>query len=151
MNTAMRRKPFLAFYEPYTIGEQPHRLQFVPGRSRSVQHAVEKKHRGGYSELIASAWLLEQGFEVFRNLCDRGPVDLIVLKDGQTQLIDVKTVQILVTKAGSCMVNGPKLKPEQIELGVRALFVTPDGLCDWHTARLQDIYNEINSAKDFKK
>ena len=147
MDTVARSKWPLSFYEPYTIGEQPHRLAFVPGRAAAVQHAVKKKYRGSYSELIASAWLLENEYEVFRNVCDRGPVDLIALKDGQLHLIDVKTVQVLVTKAGDAKImrRGPVLTKEQEDLGVRALYVTPEGLCDWHTARLQDVYNEINS------
>ncbi|KKL09795.1 hypothetical protein LCGC14_2562270 [marine sediment metagenome] len=144
MNTGARRKPPLAFYEPRTIGEQPHHLVFVPGPSPAVGHVVGKKFRGGYSELIASAWLLEHGFEVFRNLCDRGPVDLIALKDERVELIDVKTVQIRVSKRGICKINEPQLSQQQTDMGVRALFVTPDGLCDWHIARLRDIYNEIN-------
>ena len=39
-----------------------------------------------------------------------------------------------------------KLKPDQVKLGVRALYVTTDGVCDWHTERLQDIYNDLKTA-----
>ena len=52
---------------------------------------IDKKHKGALAELNASAWLLAQGYEVFRNVSPHGLVDLIGIKDGQTYLFDVKT------------------------------------------------------------
>ena len=47
---------------------------------------------GTKNELIAAAWLISQGYEVFRNLSPVGPVDLIAMqKDGKIIKIDVKT------------------------------------------------------------
>ena len=48
---------------------------------------------GACSELIAAVWLLEQGFEVFRNVSPDGPADLVAWKRGTDEkfLIDVKT------------------------------------------------------------
>ncbi len=136
-------KPPISFFEPYTIGEPPHKLKFVRGAARRMEHTVEAKHRGPYSELLASAWLLEKGFEVFRNASDRGPVDLIALKDGAVTFIDVKTAQITIDKFDVLRVHAPRLSKEQEKLGVRALLVTPDGVCDWDARHLTDIYNEM--------
>ena len=45
----------------------------------AIKHPVPGKLRGPYSELIACAWLLETGWEVFRNVADRGEIDLIAV------------------------------------------------------------------------
>ena len=31
------------------------------------------KHKGAHAELVATAWLLEQGYEVFRNVSQDAP------------------------------------------------------------------------------
>src|SRR5688572_690616 len=74
---------------------------------------VPNKHRGGWAELIASAWLLERGYEVFRNVSAVGPIDLVAIRGDETLLIDVKHVIIAVTKAGEFRAKGPTLKPKQ--------------------------------------
>jgi hypothetical protein len=54
---------------------------------------LDRKHRGAQSELIASAWLLEQGYEVFRNVSANGIVDIVAynMANGDFVLVDVKT------------------------------------------------------------
>jgi hypothetical protein len=49
-------------------------------------------HKGDQGELIASAWLLGLGYEVFRNVGSTGPADLVVWQpqSGEIHLIDVK-------------------------------------------------------------
>jgi hypothetical protein len=51
--------------------------------------AASAKHIGAIGELKAVLWLLEQGYEVFRNVSPFGHVDVVALKDGQVTLIDV--------------------------------------------------------------
>ena len=47
---------------------------------------------GDVTETLATAWLMEQGFEVFKNAGCTGPVDLIAMdRDGKIILIDVKS------------------------------------------------------------
>jgi len=55
---------------------------------------MSNNRTGAQSELIAAAWLMAMGYEVFRNLSPSGPVDLIAWKPGEDikHLIDVKTV-----------------------------------------------------------
>lgn len=62
---------------------------------------MEEKHRGAYSELKAAAWLLEQGFDVFRNVSPYGKVDLVAIKDGVIRCFDVKT-----SYRGGCINEG---------------------------------------------
>jgi hypothetical protein len=44
--------------------------------------------------MAACAWLLERGWEVFRNVAPTGAVDLVSLTDGVFTLIDGKTARI---------------------------------------------------------
>lgn len=55
---------------------------------------MNKKHKGARSELRAAAWLLTRGYEVFRNVSQHGPVDLVALdlKADVMMKIDVKTL-----------------------------------------------------------
>lgn len=54
---------------------------------------IDKKHKGTLAELVVSSWLLEQGYEVFRNVSPHGPIDIIARHPitGLLDLIDVKT------------------------------------------------------------
>ena len=51
---------------------------------------VNKKRDGDYWEYYVSLEAWKRGAEVFRNLGSSGKVDLILLKDGETLLCDVK-------------------------------------------------------------
>jgi len=46
---------------------------------------------GTISELVVAADLMAKGYEVFRGLCAQSSCDLITLKDGQFQRVEVKT------------------------------------------------------------
>lgn len=50
--------------------------------------------KGCQAELIACAWLMGLGYQVFRNVCSVGPADLIVWQPqtGETIFIDVKSL-----------------------------------------------------------
>ena len=110
---------------------------------------VPDKHRGGWGELIASAWLLAQGYEVFRNVSAMGPIDLVAIRDSKTLLIDVKLVQMNVTKAGEFRAKGPRLKPEQRVSGVIPLYVSSDGVCSFTDVAIADSYSKtLNKALD---
>ncbi len=55
---------------------------------------MDKKHKGATSELIATTWLLKQGYEVFRNVSPHGKIDIIAIHPdtGEILYIDVKTI-----------------------------------------------------------
>lgn len=92
---------------------------------RQVDENVTGSRLGGYGELIAAAWLLKQGYEVFRNVCPVGPVDLVAMKDGKIELFDVKSSYR--NKFGQLIHS--KLSPEQKAMGVRCLCLLPDDSC----------------------
>ena len=77
---------------------------------------------GARSELRACAWLIEQGYEVFRNVCSHGPIDIVAIKDGVVLKIDVKTKQY-----GQRL---PVLLQAQHDLGVVGLIVDVYGNCE---------------------
>jgi len=90
-----------------------------------------KKHKGARSEFLAIAWLLGEGYEVFRNVSQHGAADLVIIKDGTTMLVDVKSVSDD---------KWQRLQGCGITPGVEVLDVWPDG-----TARLR------NSEKKVRK
>lgn len=82
---------------------------------------IEALKRGAAHELLACAWLLSKGYEVFRNVSVTGPVDLVAIKGDEKLLIDVKTAQRYVRLDGSVRYNFPKPSPDQIERGIKFL------------------------------
>ena len=75
---------------------------------------------GKRSELIAADWLLSQGCYVYQPFLEQGPIDLIALSPtGELLCFDVKTVGR--RKNGSIISR--LLKPAQLKLGVRLLYV----------------------------
>lgn len=89
---------------------------------------MDKGTKGAHNELIAAAWLLKNGYAVFRNVSAHGPVDLIAMKDAQITLIDVKAA---ISYKGKML--APYLTEKQITMGVKAMAVFPDGSCELDT------------------
>ncbi len=83
--------------------------------------------QGAQSELLAAAWLIGQGYAVFRNVAPVGPVDLVGLKDGKTELFDVKTA----TRGNDGRTLRVKFTQQQKELGVKCICVFSDGTCEF--------------------
>ena len=88
---------------------------------------METKHKGAHSELAASVWLLEQGFEVFRNVSPHGNTDLVAIKYDCILRIDVKTAQSNTLKNGT-VVHYCSHKPAK---GVRILAALSNGDFVW--------------------
>lgn len=89
----------------------------------SVTPKLLRKHQGDRNELLATVWLMDRGFEVYRNVSSRGPVDLVALKGFEVYKFDVKKCR-----------RFPRMVPprtdEQIALGVKTLAVYDDGHCE---------------------
>ena len=91
------------------------------------------KNRGGFSELVACAWLMSLGYDVFRNTSDNGPIDMVAVDrdTGETVFVDSKT--ITPTSVKSVRKNGYKRSPKQKALNVRIVGVTHESECFWVT------------------
>lgn len=83
---------------------------------------MERNRKGDIAEYKAAIWLMEQGYEVFRNMGYTGPVDLIAKIDNEYLNIDVKTLQ---RKNNDYIFRHSKLD-EQIVQGIRTLWVFED-------------------------
>ena len=89
---------------------------------------MDKKHIGAYSELLACSWLLNQGFDVFRNQSPHGYADLVAI-DMNTQeviLIDVKTAVVYLRNDGTKGIYTSKLSEEQTIRGIKPIVVIKD-------------------------
>lgn len=88
---------------------------------------METKHKGAHSELAACVWLLEQGYEVFRNVSQHGTTDVVVVKYDLFLRIDVKTAHAHTLKNGT-VVHYCSHKPAK---GVRILAALSNGDFVW--------------------
>lgn len=90
------------------------------------------KDKGTISENTAINWLLNQDFEVFKNVSPYGAADLIAKdKAGHLIQIDVKTQSY--SKTGHALKykhNGQKVREKELK-GVKILCVNYDGSCRW--------------------
>jgi Holliday junction resolvase len=94
--------------------------------------ALHVKHRGASSELIATLWLLDQGYDVFRNISAHGKVDIVAIRDGEITLIDVKTMGKAKLKNGTIAYMISPRSAAMRAAGIRLLAVNPaTGECIW--------------------
>ena len=77
---------------------------------------------GDLLEIQAVAWLIDQDYEVFRNDCCTGPVDIIALdvETNEVLKIDVKTTGVCSDQKHLLI---PKLTDLQVQLGVKVLTI----------------------------
>lgn len=92
--------------------------------------SLNKKHYGAVGELLACQWLLNNGYEVFRNVSACGLVDIVALnvETKEILLIDVKLVPHL-----QCA--GHSMSIEQANLGVKLLLITKSGECKFRGSK----------------
>lgn len=76
-----------------------------------------QKHRGAQTESMAHAYLLGEGWEVFRNVSDHGSADLVAWKPDESLFLPID-----VKSGRSC-----GLKEKQEKEGVALLWIDADG------------------------
>lgn len=85
-----------------------------------------RQYKATISQNKAINKFLEEGYYVFTNTCEQGPIDIVVVnpKNGRAHFFDVKTSKgSRVVDGKSVGGSGNKLKPNQKELGVRLCLV----------------------------
>ena len=85
-----------------------------------------RQYKATISQNKAINKFLEEGYYVFTNTCEQGPIDIIVVnpKNGRAHFFDVKTSKgSRIVDGKSVGGSGNKLKPNQKELGVRLCLV----------------------------
>ena len=89
---------------------------------------LKLKHieKGYFAEQLASAWLIKQGYWVFKNISQHGAVDCVAIdqKTHEIILIDVKIISR--NKKGST--RSRVLSKKQIDMKVRILYVDGENL-----------------------
>jgi Holliday junction resolvase-like predicted endonuclease len=93
---------------------------------------MNPKHRGALSELKATVWLLEQGYEVFTNVSPHGDADIIIRdpNTGELSAVDVTTAIKYLKKDGTVSVHHNRKKYEG-KVNTKALLVTVDNEFIW--------------------
>ena len=106
-----------------------------------------RQYKATISQNKAINKFLEEGYYVFTNVCEQGPIDIIVVnpKNGRSHFLDVKTSK------GTRKINGKsaggagiKLKSYQKELGVRLCVVQGDEI---RIVEKRETVNERNKKK----
>ena len=87
------------------------------------------KHKGARSELLACAWLLAQGYDVFRNVSQHGRVDIVAIKSGVVTYLDVKTCTPRMKADGHGPLGHYPQEHTILPPGPGMLLVFPDGTC----------------------
>ena len=59
--------------------------------SEGFSEDTTRGNKGAYGELLVCADLLKKGYSVFRAIGPNSPIDIIALKDGKIEMIDVKS------------------------------------------------------------
>lgn len=91
---------------------------------------MHDKHLPFVSEMEARLHFLKQGYEVFANISDRGPIDFVAIdiKTGEVFKYDVKRVRLMcVDNKYYTWSYKPEPKELQVHLGVQLLYHLPDG------------------------
>ena len=85
-----------------------------------------RQYKATISQNKAINKFLEEGYYVFTNTCEQGPIDIIVVnpKNGRAHFFDIKTSKgTRLVDGKSIGGSGNKLKQNQKELGVRLCLV----------------------------
>lgn len=91
--------------------------------------------KGAHGEMVACAWLLARGYDVFRNVSPHGPVDLIAMKGGKTEYFEVKHAKY----AGDGSITFPRVPVDRKSIDLQFLCVFDDGHCELApTGRFKD-------------
>jgi hypothetical protein len=86
---------------------------------------IDRKHKGPRNELLACVWLLNRGYEVFRNVSNHGLIDVVALKGSEVLLLDVKVSQ---QRADGSLYK-IRITDNQKAMGVKPIYVLPTGDC----------------------
>ena len=96
---------------------------------------ISKLRLGISAEHYAIQWLLNQGHQVFHNVVNTGPIDIVILENNKLVAIDVKIVSLRKNKnlldSQRRVFRSPTEK--QKEIGVKILNVDLiNNLCYWN-------------------
>ena len=97
---------------------------------------------GEIAEQQAIAWFMAHGYEVFRNVCRTGPVDLIVVKKSKTILIDVKVPSAWIRDDDTVITKPARKRENQKNLPILFFYVAPFIGCSFNYVDLGPMIQE---------
>ena len=105
---------------------------------------VEIHHnvKGAVNEHLATAWLMKEGYDVFRNASPRGRADLVV-RDwdaGEWISVDVKSEHFDLRGTDAMNASQREVAKGYESSKLRYLVVSDDGVCRWY----EDIDHPLN-------
>ncbi len=101
--------------------------------------------KGAISELVVAADLLDRGYSVFRSVSPNSPIDLVVLKSGRLQKVEVKTGKINPMDK-SCWV-----KPRNEDWNILAVYSPEtEQIVYYNKARSVLMYRNLGKASRFE-
>lgn len=104
------------------------------------------RHKSAWAKAMATAWLLERDYEVFRRGEVSGLVDLIALKPPELLLIVVRLAGISVSAGGNkqeianARATAAAVGAPALQVGAHVLYVGPDGNCSFDPRQLEAGY-----------
>lgn len=104
-----------------------------------------KARIGEIVEYKATIWLLEQGFEVFKNVSSRGPIDLMCLNINTNAIIRVDVKKVTDGTRMKDVINIPHIKEQQKLLNVNLLYY--DEKRDFFGWSIEEVYT--NAGKKY--
>jgi len=95
---------------------------------------ISPGQKGAISEHLASAWLLQQGYDVFRNISPNGRADLLAVNwdADETIRVDVKSQEFTLTAKGPRADAAREMEERNEGFDIKYLVVRDDGSCGWY-------------------
>ena len=106
-----------------------------------------RQYKATISQNKAINKFLEEGYYVFTNVCEQGPIDIVVVnpQNGKVHFLDIKTSKgTRIINGKSAWGGGIKLKSYQKELGVRLCVVEGEEI---RIVEKRETVNERNKKK----
>ena len=113
--------------------------------SEDSKHKIDSSSLGASSEMIACAFLLKNGYQVFRNVSASGSIDIMAKKKGIVRSFDVKTMTKNISSKSTNRVIYKKTKKQREEM-VEILTVDINGNCHFESD-VRRIFSEIRKRK----
>ena len=110
---------------------------------------LSANRRGDISEIMFCRAMMEEGWEVFRNMSCDGPVDVVLMNalTGDVRKVDLKTATRYVAADGRLSITFTVNKERKEKLGVEYIGVDPEEVGTFYTEK--DLEKYRKESKEF--
>lgn len=118
---------------------------------RGPRVKVSPSTKGAISEHIATAWLLQSGYDVFRNVSPNGRADILAVnwKTDETIRVDVKSQGFTLVEGEGGEMGAALRERDHLNAGfsIRYLVVMNNGDCGWYDGAERQAANDNSEPK----